>query len=141
MTGDSVLPSRCLRCNTSSSVALRNVVIDYYPAYNLATRLIGYRRWTRFTLGLPLCRKHNLSRATSIVLGMLIIFVGIGVAVAGFGYNLQLLLYVGLFVIISGFVVAAIKGSPISVHKFEEPYLWLKGIDEDYLASLPQWRK
>jgi hypothetical protein len=141
MTENSVFPMRCLRCNASSSVAQRKVVIDYYRAYNLATRLIGYRRWTRFTLGLPLCRKHNLSRAASIVLGMLIIFVGLGVVVAGFGYNLQMLLYVGLIVIISGFVVAAVKGSPISVQKIEEPYFWLRGIDGSYLASLPQWRK
>lgn len=141
MTGDSVLPMRCLRCNASSGVAQRTVVIDYYPAYNLATRLIGYRRWTRFTLGLPLCIKHHLSRAASIVLGMLIIFIGIGVVVASFGYNLGMLLYVGFLVIISGFVVAAVKGSPISVQKIEEPYFWLRGIDESYLASLPQWKK
>ena len=141
MTGDSVLPMRCLRCNASSGVKQRTVEIDYYPAYNLATRLIGYRRWTRFRLGLPLCMKHNLSRAVSIVLGVLIIFAGIGVVVASFGYNLSVLLYVGFLVIIAGFVVAAVKGSPISVQKIEEPFFWLKGIDENYLAPLPQWRK
>lgn len=141
MTADSELPMRCLRCNASSGVKQRTVEIDYYPAYNLATRLVGYRQWTRFRLGLPLCRKHNLSRAISIMLGVLIIFVGIGVVVASFVYNLGILLYVGFLLIIAGFVVAAVKGSPISVNKIEEPFFWLKGIDKNYLAPLPQWKK
>ena len=85
--------------------------------------------------------KHNLSRAASIALGIVLIFVGIGVVVASIGYDLTLLYYPGFVLLISGFVVAGVKGSPISVQKFDGPYLWLRGIDKSYLASLPQWKK
>lgn len=142
LAGNSVLPMRCLRCNAASSVSQRIIKIDYFPKYNLATWVLaGFLHWKRFTLGLPLCRRHNLGRAISTALGILLIFVGIGLVVASIGYNWALLYYPGFFVLISGFLVVAFKGNPISVQKFDSPYLWLRGIDKDYLAPLPQWRK
>ena len=142
LTGNSVLPMRCLRCNSSSSVKPRIVKIDYFPKYNLATWLLaGFLHWKRFTLGLPLCFRHTLGRVVSTALGILLIFVGIGFVVASIGYNRTLLYYPGFFVLISGFLVVAFKGNPISVQKVETNYLWLRGIDKSYLAPLPQWRK
>ena len=141
MTLHSVLPMRCLRCNVDSGVAQRTVAIHYYPASSLAYYLAGVLSYTRFRLKLPLCRKHNLSRALSIVLGMFIIFAGISIVVAGFGLDSGILLYGGFPVIIAGFVVAAVKGGPLSVRKMRSPYFWLSGIDKSYLAPLPPWTK
>jgi len=141
LTAHSILPVRCLRCNTSSRVAQRLVVIHYYPATSLAYYLVGVLRYTRVRLVLPLCRKHSLSRGISIALGMLIIFIGISVVVSGFIFNSGILLYSGFPVIIAGIVVAAVQGSPISVRKMKNPYVWLSGIHKSLLASLPQWTK
>jgi len=141
LTAHSVLPVRCLRCNTSSRVAQRLVVIHYYPATSLAYYLVGVLRYMRVRLVLPLCRKHSLSRGISIALAMLIISLGISVIVSGFMFNSGILLYSGFPVIIAGVVVAAVKGTPISVRKMKNPYFWLSGIDKSFLASLPQWTK
>lgn len=134
------LPMRCLRCNSASGVRLRKLKIEQYPKRNLATYFVGYRSWNRFTIYLPLCALHNFSRGAFVALGVLLIFAGMGAVAAGFGYNRVMLCYIGLFVIIAGFVLTAIKGQPISVQKFNKPLTWLRGISEDYLASLPVWK-
>jgi hypothetical protein len=142
ISGNSELPRRCLRCNADSGILLRIVKINYYPSYNLVTWwLIGDLQGKEFTLHLPLCKKHNSSRWTSVISGILIIFSGLGVIVTGIGYSLSILYYLGFILFISGFIVVAIKGSPISVEKFDEFHIWLKGISEDYLSSLPQWKR
>jgi hypothetical protein len=100
---------------------------------------IGVLRYLKFSLNLPLCRKHHWSRMISTVLGVLIIFLGISVVVSGFVFNSYILLYGGIFMVIPGVIVAAVKGTPISIRKLKNPYVWLSGIDKGYLASLPQW--
>ena len=117
------------------------LTIEHYPKYNFLTWFAGVFFYRRFTVNLPLCRKHRWRRPLFIGLGIVLIFSGIGVVVAGIGYNLGILYYVGVFMIMAGFVVAAVKGDPISVQKFEGPYLWLRGIDKEYLAALPRWRE
>jgi hypothetical protein len=103
--------------------------------------LAGFLHWKEYTLLLPLCAWHNLSRFLAIVLGVLIIFAGVGLIVATLGYNIDLLYYPGVFLIIAGFVVAAFKGSPISIKKFDAPYFRLRGVHKDYLAQLGPWSK
>ncbi len=137
---NTALQQRCLRCNSSNGVAPRKLRINHYSKSNLLTYFVGYLEWKEFTIRLPLCRTHNLSRWGSIVLGISMIFLGIAIAVAGFGYNQVIYCYIGLALVLAGFVTAAIKGHPISVHRSKTPFVWLRGIDQNYLAPLPPWK-
>ena len=137
---NTALPQRCLRCNSSTLVAPRKLRINHYSKSNLLTYFVGYLEWKEFTIRLPLCLRHNLSRWGSIVLGISMIFLGIAVAVAGFGYNQVVLCYIGLALVMAGFVTTALKGHPISVSRSKTPFVWLRGIDQNYLAPLPPWK-
>jgi rubredoxin len=140
IASNTALPMRCLRCNSEVRVAPRRLRINHYSKSNLLTYFVGYLEWKEFTLRLPLCQAHNLSRWGSIVLGIALIFLGIAVVVAGFGVNQVILCYVGVAMVLAGFVTTAIKGHPISVHRSKTPFVWLRGINKNYLAPLPPWK-
>ena len=130
------LPERCMKCNSSVGVSQKVATLGYYPKYNLALLLFGFVYYKSFNVGLYLCERHFSSR-NRVLLSILLIFGGI--VTFSVGYSSFFLVIAGFVMLAVGFILLAVGGNPVSIVRFEEPYIWLKGVDKEYLSTLPHW--
>ena len=137
MGQDANLPDRCLKCNSSDGVSQKVISLGYYPKYNLVLLLFGFVYYKTFKVGVRLCERHLSSRWNTILVSTLLIVGGIVAFIVGF--HSSFFLFGGFAVFAVGCLLLTIGGSPFSIERFEKPYIWIKGVDEDYLAVLPPW--
>ena len=138
---NALLPERCMKCNSSAGVSQKVDTLGYYPKYNLGLLLFGFVYYKTFNIGLYLCERHVSSRGNTILVSAMLIVGGIIGFIVGFMSYSAFLMIAGPVLFAVGCILLTIGGSPVSIARFEKPYIWLKGVDKEYLATLPHWTK
>lgn len=144
-TQDFVLPSRCLKCNTSSNVGKEILELSFYPFYNYLTILPGVHTvfWTNYTIPIFLCTEHHwFARAgpTNTMLPTLLIILGIIALIMGIFIQEAALLFwpLGLGSLGLGLLLDRLAKPAFKIKKRAKPLIWIKGVDPQYLALLPK---
>jgi hypothetical protein len=130
-----------MKCNSSVGVSQKVDSLGYYPKYNLGLLLFGFVYYKTFNVGLYLCERHVSSRRNTLFFSALLIVGGIVGFIVGFQSYSAVLMIAGVVIFAVGCILLTIGGSPVSIARFERPYIWLQGVDKGYLATLPQWTK
>jgi hypothetical protein len=137
------LPDRCVRCNAPASEQLKRKLV-WYPRYIILVfifiRLIGIilylMKRKRATIHVGLCEAHLKRRQLGKqVCGVLVGFGFLLLYVASNGYNV-LILFSGLS-ILTGIITFSVLCRTVTAHKIADKYIWLKGVDRDFLEDLP----
>jgi DNA-directed RNA polymerase subunit RPC12/RpoP len=140
-------PDRCVRCNApANGYRLKRQLYWHPPAYYLFILLnlliyaiiaICVRKKAIVHIGL--CDQHRVRRKWGIVVccsGVLIGFVMlIGGAVQGSG----IVAVLGFLLLVGAAIYGALTGARISPARITKDNVWLKGVNSDYLAELPEW--
>jgi hypothetical protein len=136
------LPSRCWKCNSSNGFASKVYTLKHYPVYSLFTMLlIGFARYKKVGVELGLCSTHQARRRKRTFYGISMLLAAVVMGFLGIAVEALFMLLVAAFILFFvGCVYLACLDAPASITKIKEPYIWLKGADESYLTSLPQWR-
>jgi hypothetical protein len=144
MTEESVLPDRCVKCNSPAERQVKyklNWVPNYVNivaifSWLLALLLVAFKKKT-VTVHVGLCDKHFNRRIAGLFFGGGLVTVGLLMGVlAVFNQDYLLIVYGAGAGLIGAFFIALLIPN-IKADRIEEPFVWVKGFHKDFLDTLP----
>lgn len=140
------LPGRCVVCNQETSFRWHKT-FSWVPGWVhilvfwLLIYLIVYLSVRKQAdLAVPLCREHDDKRKRDTTLSWVLCLVGVVMmfgCIAASESLVGLILLTAFGTIIAG-VVLSVKGSVVRPVKIDNTYVWLKKVNPEYLAALPE---
>jgi hypothetical protein len=140
-------PDRCVRCNApANGYRLKRQLYWHPPAYYLFILLnlliyaivaICVRKKAIVHIGL--CDKHRVRRKWGIVMCWLGVLGGLGMIVGGAIGGSGIVALLGVVLLLGGAIYGGLTGAGISATKITRENVWLKGVNKDFLAELPEW--
>jgi hypothetical protein len=143
---DALLPDRCVKCNAVTTGRLKRKLAWHHWAIYLLILLslliyaiVAMIIRKRATVDLGLCDVHKAKRRTYIWITLLMILGGVA------GFVLAIAVYdgtpalIGLLLLITGFVFGAIMIRVTYPSKIDDRFVWLRGVNKEYLDQLPVW--
>jgi hypothetical protein len=144
LTKETILPNRCVKCNAPAMKLLRRTV-EWYPRYIilifLLIRIVGLILYfclrKRVTVYIGLCEDHVNKRRFGVLAGCVTMLIGLvwffgALMNESFGFG-----FLGLLVFLAGIIVMVTVWRTVTATKIQEPYVWVKGVNKDFLNSLP----
>lgn len=147
MSKDAALPDRCVKCNSpANGLRLKRTLYWHNPIYYVllfAGILIYFivAMIVRKTaiVHVPLCETHLGRRRASLIIGWLLIALGLGGFIMAIAGNYGTPAFLGALSLLVGFVFAIAAARTVLPTKIDDRFVWLKGVNRDYLNQLPQW--
>jgi hypothetical protein len=143
---NAVLPYRCVKCNGPADSWLKRKLSWHHPALYflifaglLVYVIIAAILSKRATVDIGLCAGHRTKRRNGIILGLLMFIGGIFVAIIGFSSDYTVFGIIGMVLIPVGLVWLIVAARVVTVKKIDDRFVWLNGINRDYLAALPSY--
>jgi hypothetical protein len=146
MRKDATLPDRCIKCNSPANGKRLTKRYQWHNPiwYSLAIcgalpyLIVALIVRKQVTLSLGLCEQHFAKRRTAILIGSLVTVLSFVVFIAGVGLKSPVVTLLGFPMFFFGLFYLVFSISPIAIQKMDDNYVWLKRINKDYLASLPE---
>jgi predicted Zn finger-like uncharacterized protein len=145
---NAVLPDRCVKTNQpSQGQRLKRNLYWHHPAFYLLLLLnaiiylivsLSVRKRATIEIGVSdaVMEKRKLAITAGWVLGL----GGIAVFVLGLAYeSLGVLIPTGIVAFLVGIVWAMTGVNIVTPARIDGEYVWLRGINKEYLAALPEW--
>jgi len=147
MTKDATLPDYCVKCGApANGFRLRRRFSWHHPALYLLLFLVG--AWLIYliiamvlrkkaTVYLGLCPQHNQRRRSLLFIGwalFVLTFITMFMGLARDFPVMGLLSLLGILVSIVWLILAA---RVVTVKKIDDRFVWLTGLNENYLARFP----
>jgi hypothetical protein len=147
MSKDATLPDRCVKCNRpANGLRLKRTLYWHNPliyalilAGVLIYLIVSLIVRKTATVNVPLCETHLAGRRNKLVAGSLLILLGLGAFIFTVAYNYPVLLVGAALIILIGLIFVIAAARVVIPLKIDDRFVWLKGVDKDYLNQLPQW--
>jgi hypothetical protein len=147
MAKNAQLPALCVKCGEPVAAAdFKRRLRWHHPALYLVLLLnwlcyviVALCVRKQATIHVGLCPTHRAKRRSAIILSWALLSLGIMLVVFGLSNDLLNLAGLGGLNILGALIYAAVAVPLVRVKKIDEHFIWLKGVDESYLAQLPQW--
>jgi hypothetical protein len=146
MAKGATLPQRCLKCNAPTDHRLFRrlswhppavyVILAISPLVYVIVALIVQKRAKAYY---PVCLTHLKRRRWAIAIGWFVSLLSIPVLVAAFAWfeaMTPVLLLIGGVLFTGGIIGGVLGGRIVKVHKIDKWFVWLEGLDLQYLESL-----
>lgn len=144
---NAMLPDRCVKCNAFVDASrLRRKLSWHHPAIYLLIisglliyLIVALILSKRATVELGICDEHRRKRRHGMMIGWAL-FLGGGMgAIMGITNDYIGIMVIGFALIPVGLVWLIVAHRYVTVKKIDDRFVWLKGINRDYLATLPPW--
>lgn len=147
MTKEALLPSRCIKCNAPADELLKRKLTWHHPALYLLifASLLIYAivamivRKTA-TINVGLCEEHLSSRRRNILITWALGLASVASFTAAGFLNDSTCLMLGFTLILACAIYGAVTLRIVVPSKIDNYFVWLKGIDANYLQQFPEWR-
>ncbi len=146
MTKDAQLPDRCVKCNAFTDGRLRRKFTWHHPAIYLLIFvalliyfIVAMVTRKRATVDLGLCDEHRAKRRTYIWISWLLALGGIAGFVLAILANDGTPAFIGVLLLLTAIVFAVITTRLVYPSKIDDRFVWLKGVNAEYLNQLPSW--
>ncbi len=155
MHKNAALPPRCVKSNAPTPRTLRRKLTWHHPAVFIALlfnlliyAILAIVLSKRATIYIGLSDRWFAKRRRAILIGWGSVLLAGGMVVGGIAMVENTLVddWVGAVLIIGGlitFIAGAIFGlvgaRMVTPTRITDDYVWLKGVHQDYLATLPDW--
>lgn len=146
MTKDARLPDRCIKCNAPTPTRLKRKLNWHHPAIYilifvaiLIYAIVATVVRKRATVEFGLCDEHVQKRRRNIAITWALVLLGLlcfFVAIAASDGTPALL---GLLLMFGGVIFGVVGTRVAAPSRIDDHYVWLSGINKDYLDLLPQW--
>lgn len=140
-------PDRCVRCNApANGYRLKRQLFWHPPSYYLLI-LIGLLIYAivvlcirhKAVLHVGLCEQHRVRRKWGIAGCWIGAVGGLGLIIAGAVGDTGFLIWPGILIFLAGVIYGIITGVRVSPVKMTKETVWLRGVNKDFLAELPEW--
>lgn len=146
MAKQAPLPDRCVKCNAPTQHKLKRSLRWHHPLlyvvifggvlfYVILALLLSKTA----TINVGLCETHAASRKRDI----LITWIAVVLSFACFYFAISMealgFFFVGLILFFGAVIYGSIKARVVAPKKIDDEYVWLTGVDDDYLQQFPEW--
>ena len=145
MDKNAILPDNCVKCNApANGLRLRKKLAWHHPLLYMLVFgaalfyvILAAALSKRATVEFPLCHDHKTRRRTFLTIGFVLLALGLIVAILGFANEY---IEIGLFGVLLFFLAVfwlAFASRVIGVKKIDDRFVWLTGINRDFLNHFP----
>ena len=146
MSRDAQLPDRCVKCNAFTNGRLKRKFSWHHPALYLLL-LVAWLVYLivamivrkRATVEVGLCEEHRVQRRTYIWITWLLVLGGIAGFVLAIVANDGTPALIGFLLLLSAIIFGIVATRVTYPSKIDDRFVWLKGINADYLSHFPPW--
>jgi hypothetical protein len=146
MSRDAELPPRCVKCNVPTHLRLKRRLTWHHPLLYILVfvalliyLIVAMVIRKTATVEIGLCDEHLAKRRRDlrITIGLLIAgLIGLALAI-GFSDGTYLLL--GFLGLIAALIYGIVAVRVVAPAKIDDQFVWLTGINKNYLNELPAW--
>ena len=141
------LPDRCIKCNEPAhGDRLKRRLTWHHPAIYLLIivavslyLIVAMILRKRATVEIGLCEMHRAKRRQNILITWFLFLLG----VAGFAMAIvagdSTYLLLGVIFLLGALIYGLMVVRVVAPSKIDEKFVWLRGVNKDYLDLLPQW--
>ncbi|MBN2182493.1 MAG: zinc-ribbon domain-containing protein [Sedimentisphaerales bacterium] len=150
------LPDRCVKTNSTENLQVKRITLRWHNPLLYLTILAGLLVYVivalvctkKATIEVPMSRKILTRRLIFVLATWACVFLGI----FGFGYviivsdsasysnNNDLIILFSILMFIAAPIVYLIGGRIITASQIDDYYIWVKGVNWEYLSEFPQWQ-
>jgi hypothetical protein len=146
MTKQAALPDRCVKCNAPTAERLKRKLQWHPPALYLLIlisilvyAIVAMVVRKTATVHVGLCDEHRESRKLSMIITVFLVVVAVLSAIAGVQFETPGLVLVGLGFVLAASIYGTISLRVVAPTKIDEHFVWIKGVDADFLQAFPEW--
>jgi hypothetical protein len=145
MSKDASLPDYCVKCDApADGFRLKRNLSWHHPALFLLILLawllyliLAMVLRKRATVYLGLCREHSEKRRTLLIAGFVILAVSVALIFGAIASDYPAVALLGLVGILASAIWLAFIARVVTVKKIDDQFVWLNGINENYLSRFP----
>jgi len=145
MAKEAPLPERCVKCNAPTQHTLKRNLRWHHPALYLLIfgGVLFYFIFALVfsksaTIHVGLCESHAATRKRDILITWALVLLAFGSFYFAATAGEMSLLLVGLILLFGGAIYGTIKARVVAPQKIDNHYVWLTGINADYLQQFPE---
>lgn len=146
MNKRALLPDRCVKCNAPTQHRLKRNLRWHHPAiYILIVGgllfyiILSLVLSKNATINVGLCETHDDARKRAILITCVVVLVSF----ASFFFAVMIedlnLFFVGAALFFGGVIDGIIKARVVAPKKIDDHFVWLNGVNTNYLEQFPEW--
>lgn len=147
MSKDATLPQWCIKCNEPThGLVLKRKLSWHHPALylillvaTLIYLIVAMVMRKRATVEIGLCEKHLAKRRQGLWITYILFFLGVGGFVLAIAAGDVTYLLLGVVLLLASVIFGLVAVRVVVPAKIDDRFVWLKGVNEEYLNRLPQW--
>lgn len=145
MSKDASLPDQCVKCDApANGFRLTRRLSWHHPALFLLLLLawilyliLALVLRKQATVALGLCQEHYQRRKKLMTIGWVLFAIGLISPVVGFSTDYPGIGLLGILLLLVSIVWLSIVTRVVTVKKIDDHFVWLNGINKNYLERLP----
>ena len=146
MNKQAPLPDRCVKCNAPTHHRLKRNLRWHHPALYILIFggvlfyfILALVLSKTATINVGLCETHSASRKSSIFITWMLLLLSLGSFYFAVVADEMNLLFVGLILFLAAVIYGIIKARVVSPQRIDDQYVWLTGVNANYLQQFPEW--
>jgi len=147
MTKEALLPHRCIKCNAPADEQLKRKLTWHHPAlYLLALAslliyvVVAMVVRKTATVNVGLCEDHAAARRRNLAITWTLGLLCIGGFAAAIMFEDGTFALLGIFLLLATAIYGIVTLRVVVPTKIDDYFVWMKGINGNYLQEFPEWR-
>ncbi len=146
MSRDAELPPRCVKCNVPTHLRLKRKLSWHHPALYLIILvalliyfIVAMILRKSATVEIGLCDEHQAKRRRDVWITIALVIVGVLGVVLAMGFEDLMYLLIGFVALFAALIYGIAVARVVAPAKIDDRFVWLTGVNKQYLNELPQW--
>lgn len=146
MSKDASLPDRCVKCNVPTVGKLKRKLSWHHPAIYLIILvalliyfIVAMVLRKSATVELGLCDEHREKRRRNIMITWVLVILGFAGVVLSIAMNDGTYFGFGALALFAALIFGLVTLRVVTPVKIDDRFVWLRGVNKEYLDELPQW--
>lgn len=146
MTKEALLPDRCVKCNAPTTDRLKRKLSWHHPAIYLTILasilvyfVIALVLRKSATVNIGLCDDHAKARRQSLTITWILGILGVLCFPVAGVFEDVIIMLVGILLLLATAIYGTVTLRVVVPTRIDNQFVWLKGINPNYLQEFPEW--